>query len=230
MTTLNPVIRIGDQLVETIRAHRRVDRTAATAKARELLEAVRIPDVDQRLRQYAVQLSGGMRQRVMLALALANEPQLIIADEPTTALDVTIQAQVLELLDAVRRRVGASVVLVTHDLGVIAELADRVVVMYAGTVVEQCEVDELFDHPAHHYTIGLLHSRPQLVEDQERLTGISGSPPNPGDERVPGCPFQPRCERGRDEVRCRDERPLLVETSPAHWAACHFPVDDAGGS
>jgi oligopeptide/dipeptide ABC transporter ATP-binding protein len=164
-----------------------------------------------------------MRQRVTIALALANAPQVVIADEPTTALDVTIQAQILDLLDEMRRRVGAAVVIVTHDLGVIAETADRVIVMYAGRIVEECDVHELFDRPAHHYTEALLESRPQIGDRRDRLAGISGTAPNPSDSPLPGCPFRPRCPRGRTEERCRDVDPELVEVRPGHVAACHFP-------
>jgi oligopeptide/dipeptide ABC transporter ATP-binding protein len=224
MTTLNPVIKVGSQLVEAIRAHRDVDRATARREALDLLVAVGIPEPRQRLEQHPVHLSGGMRQRVTIALALANSPKLIIADEPTTALDVTIQAQILELLGEMRRRLGAAVVIVTHDLGVIAETADRVLVMYAGRVVEQCSVDELFDEPAHHYTQALLDSRPQVGERRDRLSGISGTAPNPSDAPIPGCPFRPRCPRGRTEERCRDVEPELVEVRPGHRAACHFPL------
>ena len=153
-----------------------------------------------------------------------NAPQVVIADEPTTALDVTIQAQILELLGEMRRRVGAAVVIVTHDLGVIAETADRVIVMYAGRIVEQCDVHELFDHPAHHYTQALLDSRPQIGDRRDRLAGISGTAPNPSDSPLPGCPFRPRCPRGRTEERCRDVDPELVEVRPGHAAACHYPL------
>jgi peptide/nickel transport system ATP-binding protein len=229
MTTLNPVLKVGSQLVEAIRAHRDVDRAAARRAALDLLTAVGIPDPERRLQQHPVQLSGGMRQRVTIALALANAPQVVIADEPTTALDVTIQAQILELLGEMRQRVGAAVVIVTHDLGVIAETADRVIVMYAGRIVEQCDVHELFDHPAHHYTRALLDSRPQIGDRRDRLSAISGTAPNPSDSPLPGCPFRPRCPRGRTEDRCRDVDPELVEVRPGHAAACHYPLV-AGGS
>jgi len=228
MTTLNPVLKVGSQLVEAIRAHRDVDRATARRGALDLLIAVGIPDPERRLQQHPVQLSGGMRQRVTIALALANSPQVVIADEPTTALDVTIQAQILELLGEMRRRVGAAVVIVTHDLGVIAETADRVIVMYAGRIVEQCDVHELFDHPAHHYTRALLDSRPQIGDLRDRLAGISGTAPNPSDSPLPGCPFRPRCPRGRTEERCRDVDPELVELRPGHAAACHFPLVGGG--
>jgi oligopeptide/dipeptide ABC transporter ATP-binding protein len=232
MTTLNPVLKVGAQLVEAIRAHRDVERAAARQEALDLLNAVGIPDPERRLDQYPVQLSGGMRQRVTIALALANAPEVVIADEPTTALDVTIQAQILDLLADVRQRVGAAVVIVTHDLGVIAETADRVIVMYAGRIVEQCDVHELFDHPAHHYTKALLESRPQIGDRRERLSGIAGTAPNPGDTPLPGCPFRPRCPRGANEDRCRDVDPALVEVRPAHLAACHYPplTDGAGAT
>ena len=223
MTSLNPVLKVGYQMVEALRVHRPMSRRAAREHAVTLFESVGIPDPRGRLDQYPVQLSGGLRQRVMIALALCNSPDLVVADEPTTALDVTIQAQVLALLARIPRTQQAAVVLVTHDLGVIAEVADRVVVMYAGRIVEQCDVMELFDHPAHRYTIALLRSRPQIGEVRERLTGISGTAPNPIEARAPGCSFQPRCERGASESLCAEQEPALVEIRPGHLAACHFP-------
>jgi oligopeptide/dipeptide ABC transporter ATP-binding protein len=225
MTTLNPVLKVGYQLVEALRAHSSISRAEATEIAVKLFEAVGIPDPRRRLKQFPIQLSGGMRQRVMIAIALCNSPQLVVADEPTTALDVTIQAQVLALLGEIPGRREAAVILVTHDLGVIAEVADRVIVMYAGRIVEQCDVMELFDHPAHHYTCGLLQSRPQIGEVRERLTAISGTAPDPTEARKPGCSFQARCERGRSEPLCGEQAPALVELRPGHLSACHFPVE-----
>ncbi len=193
MTSLNPVYRVGDQIAEAIRAHREVPKAAARERAVELLAMVGIPNPQRRVRDYPHEFSGGMRQRVMIAMALALEPEVLIADEPTTALDVTIQAQILDLLRALNRDRGVSVVLITHDLGVVAELADRVVVMYAGQVVEQAGVDDLFATPRHPYTRGLLDSIPRLDGPlQQRLPQIPGHPPsllNPPD----GCRFAARC-------------------------------------
>lgn len=225
MTTLNPVLKVGFQLVEALRAHRSLSRSNARKVAVKLLEAVDIPDPRRRFKQFPIQLSGGMRQRVTIAIALCNNPELVIADEPTTALDVTIQAQILRLLAAIPRERDAAVILVTHDLGVIAEVADRVIVTYAGRIVEQSDVVELFDRPAHHYTIGLLRSRPQVGEVRTRLTGISGTAPSPAAAREPGCSFQARCQRGRSEPLCGQQEPALVEIRPGHLSACHFPAE-----
>ncbi|GAY17389.1 ABC transporter ATP-binding protein [Mycobacterium sp. shizuoka-1] len=194
MTSLNPVYRVGDQIAEMIRAHRPVSKSEALGRAVELLRSVGIPNPERRVRDYPHEFSGGMRQRVMIAMALALEPEVLIADEPTTALDVTIQAQILRLLDTLNRERNLSVVLITHDLGVVAELADRVMVMYAGQIVEDASLDELFYNPQHPYTWGLLGSIARLDEDRpERLTQIVGSPPsllNP----PTGCRFAPRCK------------------------------------
>ncbi len=194
MTSLNPVYRVGDQIVEMIRAHRDVSKSEALSSAVELLRSVGIPNPERRVRDYPHEFSGGMRQRVMIAMALALEPEVLIADEPTTALDVTIQAQILRLLDTLNRDRNLSVVLITHDLGVVAELADRVVVMYAGQIVEDATLDELFYNPQHPYTWGLLGSIARLDEARpDRLTQIVGSPPsllNP----PTGCRFAPRCK------------------------------------
>ncbi|MEO3822670.1 ABC transporter ATP-binding protein [Actinomadura sp. B10D3] len=220
MTALNPVVSIGAQLREALRLHRPgMSRGAARKRAAELLTLVGVPGAERRLKQYPHEFSGGMRQRAMIAMAIANDPDLLIADEPTTALDVTVQAQVLDLLRLTRRETGAATVLITHDLGVVAELADRVVVMYAGRVVEHGPVAEIFESPRHPYTRGLLESLPTLDGDADDLTPIPGSPPSPGE--IPrGCAFAPRCPLARD--RCREERPDLTPAGAGRASACHF--------
>ncbi len=217
MTSLNPVHTIGRQIVEAIRAHGEVSAEAARKRAIEVLELVRIPSAAQRFDDYPHHMSGGMRQRVMIAMALACEPQLLIADEPTTALDVTIQAQILELLRDLQQRLGMAILIITHDLGVIAELADEVVVMYAGKVVEKAPVHALFDDPQHPYTIGLLGSIPRLDVERERLATIEGTVPSPANQPV-GCRFAPRCPFA--DVRCHAEAPPGREIAPAHLVAC----------
>jgi oligopeptide/dipeptide ABC transporter ATP-binding protein len=217
MTSLNPVFTIGDQIVEGIRRHRKVGPAEARDRAIEMLRRVRIPSPERRIDEYPHKLSGGMRQRVMIAMALACDPQLLIADEPTTALDVTIQAQILELMRALRDELGTAIILITHDLGVIAELAQDVVVMYAGRIVEQVAVAALFDDPQHPYTVGLLGSIPKLHEAQNRLAAIEGMVPSP--MAMPrGCKFNPRCPFAVD--KCRAEEPPLMEVKPGHRAAC----------
>jgi oligopeptide/dipeptide ABC transporter ATP-binding protein len=226
MTTLNPVLTIGAQLAEALRLHRRgMSRKAAYARAGELLEMVGVPGAASRLRHHPHEFSGGMRQRAVIAMAIANDPALLIADEPTTALDVTVQAQVLGLLRTARRETGAATVLITHDLGVVAELADRVVVMYAGRVVEHGDVHTIFARPSHPYTRGLLDSMPRLDRDDGELTPIPGTPAGPAD--LPGgCPFHPRCPLAAD--RCRTERPELTVLGPGHASACHFNAEPEG--
>jgi oligopeptide/dipeptide ABC transporter ATP-binding protein len=220
MTALNPVLTIGDQIAEAVLLHQpHRDKRAARARAIELLGLVGVPDARQRMRQYPHEFSGGMRQRAMIAMAIANHPDLIIADEPTTALDVTIQAQVLALVRKAQRDTGAATVLITHDLGVVAELADRVVVMYAGRVVESAGVREVFARPRHPYTMGLLASLPRMDADIDRLDPIPGNPPNLADPPA-GCSFHPRCPIARD--RCRTERPSLADVGANHRSACHF--------
>jgi peptide/nickel transport system ATP-binding protein len=221
MTSLNPVFTIGDQVSETVRLHRRSSRREARERALELLTLVGIADPRRRLDEYPHQLSGGMRQRIMIAIALACEPELLIADEPTTALDVTIQAQILELLADLRRRLGMAILLITHDLGVVAETCDEVAVMYAGRIVERAPAAELFANPLHPYTIGLLAARPDHRAGGEGpLAAIPGMVPQPRDFPS-GCRFHPRCRHAR-EPWCVVEQPLLREVEPNHVAACHF--------
>jgi oligopeptide/dipeptide ABC transporter ATP-binding protein len=216
MTSLNPVYPIGDQISESIRLHRRLSRGEARARAVELLRLVGMPLAERRVDDYPHQLSGGMRQRVMIAMALANEPDLLIADEPTTALDVTIQAQILELLLQLRERLGMAIILITHDLGVVAEVCDRVVVMYAGQVVEHGAVGDLFASPAHPYTLGLLAAVPRPDQRGGRLAVIPGVVPPP--TRWPhGCRFRPRCPYAWDLC---DDQPGLLEARPGHQARC----------
>ena len=219
MTSLNPAFTIGDQLVEGIRRHRNLNAEDARRHAIDMLERVRIPAAAQRMNEYPHQLSGGMRQRVMIAMALANDPQLLIADEPTTALDVTIQAQILQLIRRLQRDSGTAVLMITHDLGVVAEVGDDVAVMYAGRIVEQASVAELFDDPQHPYTIGLLSSIPRLDSDSERLPIIPGTVPTPA-EMPSGCRFSTRCPFA--DEHCRQHVPPLahVEGSSAHVVAC----------
>ena len=217
MTSLNPVHTIGQQIVEAILAHTQLSPQAAKARAIEMLELVRIPSAKQRVDDYPHLLSGGMRQRVMIAMALSCEPALLIADEPTTALDVTIQAQILDLLQDLQRRVGMAMLIITHDLGVIAEIADEVVVMYAGKVVESAPVDALFADPQHPYTIGLLGSIPRIEVDRERLSTIEGSVPSPNNQPK-GCRFAPRCPFA--DPRCHLEPPPLRDLGTEHRVAC----------
>ncbi|MBV9859309.1 MAG: ABC transporter ATP-binding protein [Alphaproteobacteria bacterium] len=223
MTSLNPAFTIGDQIGEGLMRHRGLDRRAARARAVELLRRVRIPSPEKRADDYPHRLSGGMRQRVMIAMALACEPKLLIADEPTTALDVTIQAQILDLLREVRAATGTAILLITHDLGVVAETADRVAVMYAGRIVERAPVGRLFAAPQHPYTIGLLGAVPRLSGGQRQLATIEGAVPDP--TRLPaGCRFAPRCPFA--EPRCRETDPALAELAPDHEAACiRAPLD-----
>jgi len=217
MTSLNPVLTVGEQIVETIRYHERIGAQAAACRALDLLDQVGIPSPAQRLGEYPHQLSGGMRQRVMIAIALSCNPRLLLADEPTTALDVTIQAQILELLRSLQERFGMAVILITHDLGVIAEFVDRVIVMYAGRVVESAGVHAIFEQPLHPYTEGLLGSIPSLDDERERLQAIPGVVPSPF-ELPPGCRYAPRCPYAREA--CAAEDPPLLALRPDHRAAC----------
>ena len=225
MTSLNPAFTIGNQLIEGIRCHRDISHAEARAHAIEMLRRVRIPSPEQRIDEYPHKLSGGMRQRVMIAMALACEPKLLIADEPTTALDVTIQAQVLDLMRTLREETGTAIILITHDLGVIAELADEVVVMYSGRIVERASVQALFDNPQHPYTIGLLGSIPKLHVEQDRLNAIEGQVPTPM-TTVQGCRFAPRCPFAIDQ--CRREAPPLIALGNQHEAACWRAPLEAG--
>jgi peptide/nickel transport system ATP-binding protein len=217
MTSLNPAFTVGDQIAEAILRHKNVSKKESEELTIEMLRRVRIPSPERRAEDYPHRLSGGMRQRVMIAMALACNPRLLIADEPTTALDVTIQAQILELMRALRGELGTAIILITHDLGVIAELADDVIVMYAGQVIERCSVPALFAEPQHPYTIGLLGSIPRLHGTQERLSAIEGLVPS-GAAMPKGCRFHPRCPFAIEE--CRNEIPSLREVSPDHHVAC----------
>jgi oligopeptide/dipeptide ABC transporter ATP-binding protein len=217
MTSLNPAFPVGEQIAETLLRHKNLGKKEAANQAIEMLRRVRIPSPERRADDYPHQLSGGMRQRVMIAMALACNPKLLIADEPTTALDVTIQAQILELMRALRAELGTAIILITHDLGVIAELADDVIVMYAGQVIERCAVERLFSEPQHPYTIGLLGSIPRLHLEQERLSAIEGFVPDAA-APPPGCRFHPRCPFA--VAKCRQEVPPLMEITPDHYAAC----------
>jgi len=217
MTSLNPAYTIGDQIVEAIQRHQGLDAAAARARAIEMLKLVRIPSPEKRIDDYPHKLSGGMRQRAMIAMALACGPQLLIADEPTTALDVTIQAQILDLMRRLRRDTGTAIILITHDLGVVAEMADDVAVMYAGQIVERAAVRDLFARPEHPYTVGLLGSIPRLDEKRERLPSIEGRVPDMS-RPPPGCRFAARCPFVEPE--CREMAPALVEVAPGHLSRC----------
>jgi len=222
MTSLNPVLSIGHQLTEPLRTHLDMTRTQANQRAIELLQLVGIPNADQRLGEFPHQFSGGMRQRVMIAIALACSPKVLIADEPTTALDVTIQAQIIDIVKRLRQELHMSIIWITHDLGVVAGLADRVFVMYGGLIVEKASVKELYGDPQHPYTHGLLGSLPRLHEQRAaRLTNIKGQPP---DLLIPirGCPFVPRCPFAYD--RCRTENPALIPVTTGHEVACWWDI------
>lgn len=217
MTSLNPVFRIGEQMREVIMLHQGVSRNAAQTIAMEMLQRVRIPDARKMIDQYPHQLSGGMRQRVMIAMELSCHPALLIADEPTTALDVTIQAQILRLLKQMQQELGTSILLITHDLGVVAQMCDRVAVMYAGSIVEQARVNDVFKNPHHPYTRGLWGAIPLIDQEKPRLTVIPGTVPDLS--RLPrGCKFHPRCSQVFD--RCRQARPTMVEIGTDHQVAC----------
>jgi len=226
MTSLNPSFRIGNQIAEVLRRHLGLNRAQARLRTIELLDLVRIPAPERRVDEYPHQLSGGMRQRVMIAMALACDPKILIADEPTTALDVTIQAGILDLMRDIRERLGTAIVLITHNLGVVADIADRVIVMYAGRKVEEALVGELYAHPQHPYTIGLLGAipRPGAADEQGRLREIPGRVPSLA-ELPAACAFAPRCPRADD--RTRSERPELREIRRAHLVACFHPGETA---
>jgi peptide/nickel transport system ATP-binding protein len=228
MTSLNPVMRIGDQITEAVRLHRSMTGKQAWAKAVEMLRLVRIPEPERRATEYPHQLSGGMRQRAMIAMALACRPALLIADEPTTALDVTIQAQILALIVELQQELGTGLILITHDLGVVAQTAQRVIVMYAGKKVEEASVEALFESPRHPYTRGLMASMPAVIalgsNSDARLTEIPGMVPSLTN-LPPGCAFAPRCSLAID--RCRAEYPPLLEWSDNHFAACWRAAETA---
>jgi oligopeptide transport system ATP-binding protein len=227
MTSLNPVLTIGFQISETLTLHMGMDKAAARKRTVELLELVGIPKASDRLDDYPHQFSGGMRQRVMIAMGLSCNPQLLIADEPTTALDVTIQAQITDLVKRLRDEIGMAIIWITHDLGVVAGLADRMMVMYAGFIVEEAAVKELYGNPRHPYTIGLLGSLPRLDAQRiHRLTSIDGLPPDLID-LPPGCPFYARCKYRID--RCTSENPPLAPVSPGHKIACWVDVRTGEG-
>ena len=221
LAALNPVYPVGWQIAEMFRIHGRTPETGIDKAVLDLLTAVGIPDPARRVKQYPHEFSGGMRQRIMIAMAVALEPDIIIADEPTTALDVTIQAQIVDLLDRVRKKSDAGMIFITHDLGVVAELADRVAVMYAGRIVETANVFELFEDPRHPYSKGLLASQPRMESEDAELTPIPGSAPNPA--ALPsGCAFRTRCPKS--ENICAEIVPALQPMGPGRQAACHFPV------
>lgn len=219
MTSLDPVIKIGPQIAESLMLHERMLKNAAMAKALELLKQVEIPNAEKRINDYPHQLSGGMRQRVMIAMALACKPQILLADEPTTALDVTIQAQIMDLIKKLRGEYGMSIMIVTHDLGVISDVADRVVVFYSGQIVEEAYTPDLFKHPKHPYTKGLLTCIPTLQTKASRLQVIEGNIADPAN-RPSGCPFHPRCQYATE--RCKKENPKLHSCGDGHFAACHL--------
>src|SRR5467141_1643150 len=219
MTSLNPFMRISKQLMEVTQLHLRHTKEQAREHAIKMLETVGIPDARERVDSYPHEFSGGMRQRVMIAMALSCEPELLIADEPTTALDVTIQAQILELIKRLKAETGAGMILITHDLGVVAGMTDHVIVMYAGKVFEQATTAELFERPGNPYTRGLFRSVPDPAAEQGHLYQIPGLPPDLA-RLSPGCPFAPRCDRA--EELCRREFPPYVELTPGHYSLCHF--------
>jgi peptide/nickel transport system ATP-binding protein len=219
LSALNPVFTVGYQIGETLRTRLGMSKSAARTRSIELMDMVKIPAASTRLRQYPHEFSGGMRQRVMIAMALAMGPEVLIADEPTTALDVTVQAQIMDLLGDLRRELSMAMILITHDLGVVADVADRIAVMYAGRIIEHADVYQLYKAPAHPYTRGLLESVPNLARKGRDLATIPGLPPNL--MRIPpGCPFHPRCPY--TQQICRTELPVLVNLGVGRTSACHF--------
>lgn len=226
MTSLNPVFTAGEQIAESVRIHQKLGKKAAWERAVDMLRLVGIPSPEKRAKQYPFELSGGMRQRVMIAIALACNPELLIADEPTTALDVTIQAQILELMKKLQEELGMAIIFITHDLGVVAEICDKVAVMYAGQVVEYSNVDALFNHPKHPYTVGLLHSLPRPDEDQEELSVIKGTVPSPFD-MPKGCRFAPRCPHTQ---KICNQAPEFVETKDGSQVRCWIYTDKWTGN
>jgi oligopeptide/dipeptide ABC transporter ATP-binding protein len=225
MTSFTPVYTIGDQVSETIRLHEGISRTEAKVRAADMLELVGIPRPKEIINEYPHQLSGGMRQRAMIAMALSCSPNLLIADEPTTALDVTIQAQILELMKDLQKKINTAIIFITHDLGVIAEMAEHVIVMYAGKVVEDASITSLFTEPLHPYTVGLINSKPKMNENKELLDFIPGMVPNPT-EMPEGCAFNPRCAHAMDICRCK--MPDVIEARPGHLVRCWLYDKDKG--
>ncbi|MET3698544.1 peptide/nickel transport system ATP-binding protein/oligopeptide transport system ATP-binding protein [Bacillus oleivorans] len=219
MTALNPVFTIGNQIVETLKRHKKLSKKEANIKAIELLKMVGFPRAEETMKEYPHQLSGGMRQRAMIAIAISCDPKLLIADEPTTALDVTIQAQILDLLDEMKKKFNMAVLLITHDLGVVAEYADRVMVMYGGQIVEDTTVERLFTNPKHPYTNGLLESLPSLDKEVDRLGAIKGMVP-PAYNFPAGCRFADRCPKAMDQ--CKDSNPELLPVKPGHDVRCYL--------
>ncbi|TDL77846.1 ABC transporter ATP-binding protein [Peribacillus frigoritolerans] len=224
MTSLNPVIRVGEQIAEAIRVHQRLSKKDSWKKAVEMLNLVGIPSPDKRAKQEPFQLSGGMRQRVMIAMALVCNPEILIADEPTTALDVTIQAQILELMKDLQKKLNMGIIFITHDLGVVAELCDKVAVMYAGQIVEYSTTEQLFSNPKHPYTTGLMSSLPKLYEDQEELQTMKGNVPSPYD-MPKGCRFSPRCPLAT--AQCHDEEPSLATLEDGSQIRCFLYTPDS---
>ncbi len=227
MTSLNPVMKVGEQLREALWTHEPSEsKSSHRRRGIELLDMVGIPQPERRYNQFPHEYSGGMRQRAMIAMAMANRPKLLIADEPTTALDVTIQAQVIETLKAAREEMGAASILITHDLGLVSQIADRVIVMYAGRIVEEGRIGDIFSRPRHPYTIGLLASIPSIKQKRTKLYSIPGQPPDMANV-PPGCPFHPRCAIGGERSVCRSDSPRLLEVGAAQQAACHFTEEAA---
>jgi oligopeptide transport system ATP-binding protein len=222
MTSLNPYLRVSDQMAEVLQLHKGMSKRAAVAEAAHMLDAVRIPDVKARITMYPHEFSGGMRQRIMIAMALLCRPRLLIADEPTTALDVTVQAQIMALLADIREEFGTAIILITHDLGIVAGACDRTLVMYGGQIMEQGETEAVFDAPSHPYTKGLLRAVPRIDRDEDELLTIAGEPPDMSN--LPnGCPFSPRCEIAKDQ--CADVKPAL-ELAGDRKRACHAEVSE----
>lgn len=223
MTSLNPYMRVSDQMAEVLMLHKGMSKREAVAEAARMLDAVRIPDAKARVTMYPHEFSGGMRQRVMIAMALLCRPRLLIADEPTTALDVTVQAQIMQLLGDIRRDFGTAIILITHDLGVVAGFCDRTLVMYGGQIMEEGATQDVFDRPNHPYTAGLLQAVPRLDRDDDTLSTIAGEPPDMSNLPA-GCPFSPRCAVVRPE--CASEKPALQEIAGNRRRACHVPVEE----
>ncbi|MCX7832225.1 MAG: ABC transporter ATP-binding protein [Actinobacteria bacterium] len=222
MTSLNPVFKIGFQLVEAVRVHKKVSKKEALDMAVKILKEVGIPDAEEAINRYPHEFSGGMRQRVMIAMALINDPDILIADEPTTALDVTVQAQILDLMNRLKEEFNSSIILITHDLGVVAEMSDEVIVMYAGRIFERGSVEDIFYKSRNPYTYSLMRSLPRLDVDQKRLQPIKGNPPSL--IRLPqGCPFHPRCELAKDI--CKKKVPELLKVGTNHYSYCHFAAE-----